>query len=122
MLKLRPNIFLVLIVTSHRLHHILCLFHTDTSFLTDYFYQLVTDLSCHPCSVATDIEISLLLLQELIDQCRIFLETILNVNFLLLFTRKSRDQRKGVAELTLVFLPSKSAMCTQETHSKIDQS
>lgn len=87
----RPNIFLILATAPHVLHHLFTPLLAHPPLATDNLAQDYVDLPCHIRRISTHVEVGLLLLQQLIDKRSIFLEPLLDVDLLLLVTRKGGD-------------------------------
>lgn len=72
--------------------------------LTDDLSQHIVDCPGHIRSVATNIKMCLLLLEQVIDQRSMFLQALLYVNFLTLFAGKGSDEGKRGPKGFLVVL------------------
>jgi len=99
--SLGPDILLVLITAAHAFHYIFRLLQTHRSLLANKLYQLRVHFACHFCCIATNVEIGLFKLEELIYQIRMLFNSVLHVNFLGLVARESCDELKTIAQYGL---------------------
>jgi hypothetical protein len=94
---------LVQVRAPHPLGLLLSLLLTDTPLFADDLHEHLTDLASHVRRIATYVEIGFLL-QELVDQSRILLHAVLDVDLIWLLSAEGGDEFELVAKGFFEFL------------------